>query len=106
MDPNTINMIISLISGLAGGNIAGALSEKNLGALANSISGLIGGGIGGWILKALGLFAAATMAGQTGAAAPEPTFDLSTLLASIGGGGVSGAILTGLVTYIRNALQK
>ena len=107
MDPNTINLIISLISGIVGGNIAGAaMPEKTLGTLGNSISGLVGGGIGGFILKALGLFATATAAGHMGAAAPTSSFDLNTLIVSIGGGGVSGAILTGIVAFIKNAIQK
>jgi uncharacterized membrane protein YeaQ/YmgE (transglycosylase-associated protein family) len=41
-------IIISLISGGVGGNIAGALMKKfNLGPIGNSIAGIVGGGIGG-----------------------------------------------------------
>jgi hypothetical protein len=107
MDPNTINLIISVLSGIAGGNAAGAaMPDKTLGTLGNSIGGLFGGGIGGFIMKALGLFAAATAAQHTGTAAPASAFDLSTLIASIGGGGVSGALLTGIIAFIKNAMQK
>jgi uncharacterized membrane protein YeaQ/YmgE (transglycosylase-associated protein family) len=111
MDPNTINLIISLISGILGGNIAGSLlSERNIGAIANTISGLVGGGITGWILKALGVIAVATYAGHTGAApaaaAPASSFDLGSLLANIGGSGVGGGILAWIVTLIKEATQK
>ena len=41
-----IGLIIQLISGAVGGNIAGsALKQYNLGTLGNSIAGVIGGGI-------------------------------------------------------------
>ena len=49
-----IGVIISLISGAVGGNIAGsALKEQSLGTLGNSIAGIIGGGLGGQLLSAL-----------------------------------------------------
>jgi uncharacterized membrane protein YeaQ/YmgE (transglycosylase-associated protein family) len=51
-----IGWIISLISGIIGGNIAGsALKEQSLGTLGNSIAGLVGGGLGGQLLSALGV---------------------------------------------------
>ena len=39
------NLIISLISGIVGGNIAGAAlpADKNLGGLGNTITGIFGG---------------------------------------------------------------
>jgi uncharacterized membrane protein YeaQ/YmgE (transglycosylase-associated protein family) len=44
----TINLIIQLLSGAAGGNIIGnILKQYNLGPLGNSIAGIIGGGLGG-----------------------------------------------------------
>jgi uncharacterized membrane protein YeaQ/YmgE (transglycosylase-associated protein family) len=48
------SLIIQLISGAVGGNVArAAMKEKSLGALGNSIAGLIGGGVGGTILQAV-----------------------------------------------------
>ena len=42
-----IGLIIQLISGAVGGNIAGAaMKQYNLGTIGNSIAGLIGGGVG------------------------------------------------------------
>jgi uncharacterized membrane protein YeaQ/YmgE (transglycosylase-associated protein family) len=49
-----INLIIQLISGVVGGNAAGAaLKDYNLGNLGNTIAGAIGGVGGGQILQAL-----------------------------------------------------
>lgn len=107
MDPHTINLIVSLISGIIGGNIAGAaMPDKNLGGVVNSLAGLVGGGIGGYILKALGVAAAATAASQTGAAAGPEHVDIASILANIGGGGAGGAILTALLGMIKNATDK
>jgi len=107
---DVVNLIISLISGLVGGNIAGsAMQDKSLGALGNSISGLIGGGTGGYILKLLGLF---TSAVTTSAVTGQPTpvdashLDLTTILANIGGSGVGGAILTAIVAWIKSASEQ
>ena len=98
-----INLIISLISGAVGGNIAGAVSgNKNLGPIVNSISGLIGGGAGDFILKALGVLATTQVPGATGGT----ELDLASLLTSIGVGGVSGGALTGIITLIKDTLQK
>ena len=59
-----IGVIISLISGAVGGNIAGGvLKEQSLGTLGNSIAGIIGGGLGGQILRALGVFGGTAVAG-------------------------------------------
>lgn len=44
---NTVVLIIQLISGALGGNIAGFLFKKiSLGTVLNSILGIIGGGLG------------------------------------------------------------
>lgn len=94
-----VNLIISLISGAIGGNVAGAaLPEKNLGVIGNTIIGLIGGGAGDFILKALGVLAAAN--------APGGELDIASILASIGVGGVSGGALTAVAALIKDAIQK
>src|SRR5262249_18874625 len=55
-----IGWIISLISGIIGGNLAGsAMKEQSLGALGNSLAGLVGGGLGGQLLSALGVLGGA-----------------------------------------------
>ena len=51
---NMLPLIIQLISGAVGGNVAGALMKNfNLGPIGNSIAGLIGGGLGGQLLSML-----------------------------------------------------
>lgn len=98
-----LNLIISLISGAVGGNVAGAaLPEKNLGTLANSVIGLLGGGAGDFILKALGILASAGAAGATA----EHGLDIGSLLANIGVSGVSGGVLTAIITLIKSAIEK
>ena len=56
MESGMINLLISLASGAAGGNIAGALmKDKSLGTLRNSVVGILGGGLGGQLLGLLGM---------------------------------------------------
>jgi uncharacterized membrane protein YeaQ/YmgE (transglycosylase-associated protein family) len=44
---NIASLIIQLISGAVGGNVAGAaMKESSLGTLGNSIAGIVGGGLG------------------------------------------------------------
>jgi uncharacterized membrane protein YeaQ/YmgE (transglycosylase-associated protein family) len=106
MDASVISLIVSLISGVVGGNIAGpAMQDKNLGPVVNSLAGLIGGGAGEFILRAAGIVTAATAAANTGAA-PAGGFDLTQLLAAIGTGGVSGGVLTAIITAIKGAVAQ
>lgn len=100
-----VNLLISLISGAAGGNIAGAaLPEKNLGGIANTIIGLLGGGVGDFILKALGVLATTTATSAAGGTGSE--LDIASILANIGVSGVSGGVLTAIITLIKDAMQK
>jgi len=108
MDASTINLIISLISGLVGGNIAGAATpDKNLGGVANSVLGLLGGGVGDFLLRALGVIGttAATTA-VTGQPATGHEFDIGSLLANIGVSGVSGGVLTAIIAFVKDAMAK
>lgn len=93
-----VSLIISLISGAVGGNIAGGLkSDKGLGVLGNSIAGLVGGGIGGTALQYLGLV--------TNAVA-ENKLDVGSILANIGTSGVGGAVVLLIASYIKNMIKK
>jgi len=48
------SLLIQLVSGAAGGNIAGAAMKKSsLGTVGNSIVGILGGGVGGAVLLAI-----------------------------------------------------
>ena len=90
-----IILIINLISGAIGGNLAGAaFKDQSLGTVGNSIAGILGGGIGAAILQALG---ASTASGG---------LDFGSLIASIISGGVGGGILMAIIGLIRGAPAK
>ncbi|HRD68789.1 MAG: hypothetical protein Q8M40_06490 [Legionella sp.] len=92
-----INLIISLISGAVGGNVAGAAAKKeSLGPIGNSITGLIGGGLGTYAAQALDLFKQVEGSG----------LDIGSLLGNIGTSGVSGAVLMLIVGFIKKAMEK
>jgi len=100
--PHTlISLIIQLISGVVGGNAAGAaLKDYNLGNLGNTIAGAIGGIGGGQVLQTLipAIASAATASG----------LDLGAIVGQIVGGGAGGAILTiiaGLVKAMMGSQQ-
>jgi len=87
-------LIINLISGAAGGNVAGALMKKfSLGGLGNSIVGILGGGLGGQLLGMAGLGGGEGM-------------DLGGILSSVAGGGVGGGVLMAIIGVIKNAMNK
>jgi len=92
---NALAVIIQLISGAVGGNIAGSLlKEKSLGTIGNSIAGIVGGGLGGQILGMLGLYT------STGG------LDIGSIVGSIAGGGVGGGVLMIIIGFIKKALGK
>jgi uncharacterized membrane protein YeaQ/YmgE (transglycosylase-associated protein family) len=89
-----VSLIINLISGAIGGNLAGAaLKDQSLGTIGNSIAGILGGGVGAAILQALG----ATEAGG---------LDVGSLISSIVSGGIGGAIVMAIIGLIRSAPAK
>lgn len=84
-----VQLILSLISGGVGGNIAGALLKKySLGPMGNTIVGLLGGGIGKKILTSI------------------EVFQNSCVVGDVAGSGVGGAILMVVVGLIKNAMAK
>lgn len=92
-----INLIIQLISGAVGGNVAGAaLKDYNLGTLGNSIAGIVGGGIGGQILAAL----------VPALAQQASSMDIGSIIGQVAGGGVGGAILMVIVGVLKNMMAK
>lgn len=108
-----IPLIISLVSGGAGGNIAGGLLKKaNMGKVLNTIVGLIGGGGGGMLLKMLMGGAAAASGGDAGSASDVAEavggFDFSNIgaiLQQVGGSAGGGAILTVIIGFIKNMMS-
>lgn len=92
---STLALIIQLVCGAIGGNLAGSvLKKQSLGTLWNSIVGIIGGGLGGQLLGMLGI---GTETGGT---------DLASIIGSIAGGGVGGGILMVIVGLIKKAFSK
>ena len=93
---NITSLIIELISGAVGGNVAGAAMKQNsLGTVGNSIAGIVGGGLGGTILQAV-----------MGQAASGGSMDLTSILSQVAGGGVGGAILMAIIGIIKNQMAK
>jgi uncharacterized membrane protein YeaQ/YmgE (transglycosylase-associated protein family) len=91
-----LNLIIQLISGAVGGNVAGSLmKDKSLGPVGNSLAGILGGGIGGQLLGLIGL---AQSAGSS--------MDISSIVGSIVSGGVGGGVLMLIISVIKKALAK
>lgn len=92
---NLLPLIIQLVSGAVGGNVAGGLMKQfSLGTLGNSIAGILGGGIGGQLLGLLGI---ATGSGGV---------DIGSIVGSIASGGVGGGVLMAIVGVIKNAMKK
>ncbi len=82
-----MELIISLLTGAAGGNLAGTLLKKfSLGTLWNSVVGILGGGLGAQLLGMFGL-------------------DLSGILGSVLGGGVGGGVLMALIGLIKGSVK-
>ena len=95
-----VALIIQLLSGAAGGNLAGALLKKfSLGGLGNSIVGILGGGLGGQLLGMIG-------AGGAEGAAATSGLDLGSIISSVAGGGVGGGVLMAIIGVIRQAMSK
>ena len=93
------NLLITLVSGAAGGNLAGAaLKDKGLGTLGNTIAGLVGGTAGNYIAQAIDLYSKLGVNGTE--------LDIGNILATVGTSGVSGAVLLVIVSLIKNALNK
>ena len=94
---NIISLIIEIISGAIGGNVAGAaMKESSLGTVGNSIAGIVGGGLGGTILQSI-----------TGnVASGGGSLDLTTILSNVAGGGVGGATLWPLLALSKIRWQK
>ena len=101
------DLFISLISGNAGGNIAGLVlsSDKNLGAFGNTIAGIFGEVIGNYIMQYAGVIAEAGILGPQAIEA-LPKIDLSNILANIGTSGACGAILMALAGWIKSKYAK
>jgi len=93
-------LIIQLVSGAVGGNLAGSLMKKfSLGSLWNSVVGILGGGLGGTLLGMLGL-------GGAEAAEASSSMDIGSILGSVAGGGVGGGVLMAIIGAVKNTMNK
>ena len=92
------SLIIQLLSGAAGGNVAGGLLKNlSLGTLGNSLAGLIGGGLGATMLdSALGM----------GRVAAGSGLDIGTIISQIASGGVGGGVMMMIIGVIKNMMTK
>ena len=92
-------LIIQIISGAVGGNLAGSLmKDKSLGTLGNSIAGILGGAAGGQLLGIL--------VPALGAAAAGGETDITSILGQIAGGGVGGGALMAIVGLARQSMVR
>ena len=88
-------LLIQLVSGALGGNLAGKLFRNiSLGTLGNSIAGILGGGLGGWVLEMVGLGSA------------EASLSLSSILGSVAGGAVGGGLIMAVLGILKKAFIK
>jgi hypothetical protein len=89
------NLLIQIVAGAVGGNLAGAMKDINLGTVGNTIAGAVGGGLGGQALAAL-----VPMLANAGT-----NLDIGALVGQVAGGGVAGAILTAIIGLIKNKMM-
>lgn len=90
-------LIVQLISGAVGGNIAGGLFKNiSLGPPWNSVAGIISGGLGGQIRGMLGI----------GGAEAARSMDLTGILTSVAGGSVGGGVLLAVVSLVKKLFSK
>jgi len=93
-----LGLIIQLISGAVGGNVAGSLMKNaSLGTALNSVVGILGGGLGGQLLSMLGM---------GGAAATGGGMDIVSIITQVAGGGIGGGVLLAIVGLIKAAMAK
>jgi uncharacterized membrane protein YeaQ/YmgE (transglycosylase-associated protein family) len=92
-----MELLISLLGGAIGGNVAGALLKNySLGTIWNSVVGILGGGLGGQLLSMLGVM------GSGGGSA----MDIGSIVANIVSSGVGGGVLMVIVGLIKKVMAK
>ena len=92
-----VTLLIQLISGALGGNVAGSLFKNlSLGTVGNSLAGIVGGGLGGQVLGSLLNLPA------VGGGALDPI----AILAQVASGGVGGGVLMAIIGALRSIFNK
>jgi uncharacterized membrane protein YeaQ/YmgE (transglycosylase-associated protein family) len=96
-----MELLVSLISGAVGGNIAGGLlKNQNLGLLGNSITGVIGGGLVYQLLSMIGTDLFASAGGADGG------IDPGLLTGEAAAGGIGGAAVMLIISTLRNLMTR
>ena len=92
-----VTLLIQLISGALGGNVAGGLLKNlSLGTVGNSLAGIVGGGLGGQVLGSLLNLPA------VGGGALDPI----AILTQVASGGVGCGVLMAVIGLIRSMMGK
>lgn len=92
-----VTLLIQLISGALGGNVAGSLFKNlSLGTVGNSLAGIVGGGLGGQVLGSLLNLPA------VGGGALDPI----AILTQVASGGVGGGVLMAIIGALRSIFNK
>ncbi|WET09158.1 MULTISPECIES: hypothetical protein [unclassified Pseudomonas] len=86
-----ISLLVQIISGAVGGNLAG-MTKQSLGTGLNTLLGGVGGLVLGQIVSAL-----------TGTPGGE-TLDVAAVGSNIVGGGVGGLVLTWVIGFIKSKM--
>lgn len=96
---NMVAMIIQLLSGALGGNLAGKMmKDSSLGTLWNSVVGILGGGLGGQLLGMI--------SPELGSAAMDGGLDITSILGSVAGGGVGGGVFLAIIGLVKKMMNK
>ena len=91
MESGIIELLLSLLTGAVGGNLAGAaLKNFSLGVVWNSVVGIIGGGLGAQILAIFGLVSGGG--------------DIGSIVSAVASGGVGGGVLLSVVGMVRRMM--
>ena len=91
------DLIVQVIAGALGGTAAGSvLKDLSLGKPGDAISGAIGGGVVGQILNSV-------LGGDPSAVGGV---DIASLVKSVFGGGIGGAVVMAIIGALRNAMMK
>ena len=95
MHMDIVSLMINLISGAVGGNIAGAvMKDKSLGPLLNSVVGVLGGGAARRCCKMMGM------------AVNDGGLDIQAVLSSVASGGVGGGVMLVIIALIKGMMKK
>lgn len=89
-------IIIQVVAGLIGGNLAGSANKRGggLGATLNTLLGALGGLGGGQLLGVLGV------------GGGQSSTDLMPIIANVVGGGAGGAILTAIAGMFKGGAKQ